>query len=400
VKGSLRAGVAVLLWTAGVAQVSCARRAIELPGPRSAPTVRRTLASGDALRRSGRTEEAAVVYARAVESDPASVPAHVRHVEALLALGRRSEARRIYEARAAAPGATDADRTMAARLATDGASSSLRDVYAAAAARSPNEPWWRLATAEVEMAEADAWNRRRAEAVSLGDRKQERKALEQSRGALRRGGRAVEEAAALAPRLAEVELYRGLLRAVEGDLHAGATAKSAAYRAAEEAFLRATCLDPDLVEAWDGLGDVRYRNGDVRESLEAWREAVQRAPGDAHLRVSLGVVLHEIERHTDAVEQYRAAALLEPHDGSIWVRIGDAYADGERWDPALDAYEEALRRDPRELEALQKSGRVLEAQGRWADARQAYERYVAEGGADASAAERRIDRLLRAECPR
>ena len=154
--------LAVLVLTA------CAARRTPVPGPRSAePAVRGRLAAADALLRTGHDENALAAYAEAVVEDPASVPAHLHYVSALCALGRRSEARRVYRTRAARPGATDADLTMAARLETDGSSSALRRVYALASERTPASPWWRLAMVELEVAEADAWNRRRLEDGSL-----------------------------------------------------------------------------------------------------------------------------------------------------------------------------------------------------------------------------------------
>jgi tetratricopeptide (TPR) repeat protein len=359
--------------------------------------VRSVLSEGDVLRRSGREEESLAYYAEAVQQDPAAVPAHLRYVSTLVGLGRRSQAREIYRARAAAPDATDADRTMSQRLETNGASSALRRVYTAAAERSPQTPWWRLALAEVEIAEADAWIRLREEAIEKGDRAAERKAYAQARGALQRGEAALDRATAVAPRLAEVDLYRGVLRAVEGDLHAGAAAQLAAYRSAEAAFARAAATDPDLVEAWAGLGDVRMRTGDLRESLEAYLEAVQRSPADASLREAMGVILQRVERYGEAAEQYRQAAVLAPRNAGPWLRLGDAYAEDERWEQALDAYAEAFRRDGAAVEAHYKAGTVLEYLGRFGEARAAYERYVDQGGKRAGAVERRIERLLRAE---
>ena len=329
--------------------------------------------------------------------DRCRVRPHLRYVAALVALGRRSEARIEYSERVASGQATEPEHVMAQRLQTNGASSALRRVYTAAAERMPNTPWWRLALAEVETAEADAWNTKRIDAIDRGDRPAERQAFEQSHGAIRRAHRAVEQAAAISPRLPEVSLYRGYLRAVEGDLHPGAQARTAAYMAGEAAFFEATRRDPALVEAWGGLGDVRFRSGDLKGSLEAYVQAVRLAPADAQMRTAMGVVLHEVGRLKEASEQYREASRLRPWDAKPMLRLGDALADAREWDGALTAYRDALRRDGEAVEAHYKMGTVLEYLRRNGEARAAFERYVAQEGPRSAAVRRRIERLLRTE---
>ena len=395
---SRRGFLAVASLLAALVVVACAARRVPPPGPRSAPRpVRSQLGQADELLRTGRDDEALAAYTDAVDADPDSVPAHLRYVSALSALGRRSEARRVYRQRVARPCATEADRIMAARLETDGSSSALRRVYALASEREPDSPWWRLATAEVELAEAAAWNRRRVEAVERSDRDEEKRAMAQARGALARAGRALERAQASGPSLAEVDLYRGHLRAVEGDLLAGAVARAAAYRAAEVAFARAAMRDPELVGAWEGLGEMRLETGDTKGSLLAYLEAAERSPADPRYREAVGVVLHRVERYAEAAEQFREAARLAPRDPMPWERLGDAYVGDEKWDLALDAYTEALERDAGVVEAHYRRATILEHVGRLGEARAEYELYLSQGGDRESTVRRRVERLLRSE---
>ncbi len=377
---------------------ACARPIPQTPGPDSAPAqLRPLLARGDQLRGEALAEDALTRFRQAIQHEPDAVAGHMRYIGTMLSLGRRAEVQREYEERAARPDAGIVDRTMAQRLQSTGASSALRRVYTVAAKQQPQEPWWQLALAEVEIAEADAWNQRRLDAMDRGDQSQEREAFAQARGAAHRADRAVQRAADVAPNMAEVELYRGLLRATEGDLLAGGAARAAAYRASEAALTRATQLDADLAAAWEALGDVRFRLDDLEGSLVAYLAAARHSPADASIRESLGVVLHEIGRHEEAAAQYRTAARLRPWDASLYLRLGDAYADGEQWERALDAYDRALHKDPGALDAHYKMGVVLEFTQRPAQARAAYERYVDAGGPRSSAVQRRIDRLLRQE---
>lgn len=390
---AVRAALALLV----LASAACSRDPRTLLPPETRTPAEESFDRADRAASAGDVESALVTYRDAVAIDRAAVRPHLRYVRQMLKLGRRAELRRHYDERAAAPDATDAERTIAERLRTNGASSALRRVYTAAAERNPDSPWWRLALVEVEVAEADAWNVRRLDAIERADRAEEVLAFRQSGGAVTRAQRALERAAEIDPRLAEVHLYRGFLRGVEGDLQPTAPAREAAYRAAEAAFAAASSRAPEMVEAWGALGDVRYRLGDTRGSLVAFLQAVRRAPGDAALRVSLGVVLHESDRLGEAAEQYRQAAQLTNWDADPLLRLGDALADDERWDEALRAYRSALKRDAKAVEAHRKAGKILEYLERPGEARAAYERYVAAGGSRSSSVKRRIERLLRAE---
>lgn len=355
------------------------------------------VAAANAEAGAGKVEASLIAYREATERTPAEVRPHLRYARAMLRQGRRAQLRDEYAARAAKPGATDAERTLAERLRTNGASSALRRVYTAAAERNPETPWWWLAVAEVEIAEADAWNHRRLDAIDRRDRNAERDAFLQARGYVRRAQRALNRVKEVDRNLAELHLYRGHLRAVEGDMQVNAAARDASFRAAADAFATATRRSPTLVEAWAGLGDVQYRLDEQREAMIAYLEAVKLSPADADLRIGLGVVLHDIGRLREAGEQYQQAAALRPWDGDPMLRYGDARADAEDYRGALAAYEAALKRDPKAVDAHYRMGVIHEYFGRLGEARAAFDRYVNQGGPKADQVERRIERLLRRE---
>ncbi len=345
-----------------------------------------------------RTTEARLARrARAAAAPAATDRDHLAYVAALVSAGRASEARRVYEGRAARPGATDVERTLAERLRTDGSATSLRRVYGAAEARTPTSPWWPLALAELDLADADAARARRDDLADRGDRDGERRAHAEAHEALRRAEVHVGRAARVAPDLAEVDLFRGYLRAAEGDLAVAKSSEQAAWRAAAEAFRRATTRGPDLVAAWEGLGDVLLRLGETDDALAPLLVATQASPDDETLRLLLGTALERAERPDEAAVHYEQAAALAPRDPAPWLRLGDARAEAKRYDLALTAYDAALARDGHALEAHLKSGAVLELLGRRGEALAAYQRYLSQGGEETADVKRRIERLLREE---
>lgn len=394
-------GLAVLCLVSSVAlgAVGCssstARSAASAPvAPLRDAALRARLFRGDAARREGRVEEALAVYEEALAADPAHVPSHLRLVETLVSTGRRSVARDRYRVRAASPQATQAERVMAARLETDGSPAAVRTVYVAAANAAIEDPWWRLALAEVDLAAADRFIAEHEEARRTGDRPRAAEVLELARRALTRADSAVENAAERDPALPETYLYRGLVRALEGELLVGASGREAAFRAAIEAFQHAVAADPGMLDAWANLGDAAQRVGDTEVALSAYLSAIRLAPSDADLREGAGLVLYGLERFADAAAQYTEAARLRPRDAAPLLNAGDGWAAAGRFEDALAAYDEALARDPTAVEAYAKRGAVLERLGRLGEAREAYAVYVERGGADAAAARRRIERLL------
>ncbi len=339
-------------------------------------------------------EDALAAYEEALAVDPSHLPSHLRLVETLVSTGRRSVARDRYAARAATPGATQVERVMAARLETNGSPAAVRTVYVEAAKAAPDDPWWRLALAEVDLAAADRFIAAHEEARRTGDRPRAAEVLDLARRALSRANSAVENAARRDPTLPETHLYRGLVRALEGELLLGASGREAAYRAAVEAFQRAVAADPGMLDAWANLGDAAQRAGDPEVALSAYLSAIRLAPSDPDLREGAGLVLFGVERFADAAAQYGEAARLRPRDAAPLLNAGDGWAAASKFEEALAAYDEALVRDPSAVEAHGKRGAVLERVGRLGEAREAYAVYVERGGADAAVARRRIERLL------
>jgi tetratricopeptide (TPR) repeat protein len=377
-----------------LSSAACASKGPSRAAVARAPTpLRARLAHADAVQRAGDDDRAAALYEAIVSERPEWVPAHLRLVSNLSSRGLRRRARDLYEARAARPAATDADRTMAERLSGDGSDDDLRRVYSSAVRRAPGNAWWRLALAEIELGVAQESLARATDGDAAGDGARAQKERAAARTALADGTRHLDEAARLDPSLPETSLYRGLALSLGADLARGGEARRLAHEEAAAAFARASTADPELVEAWIGLGDAKSRAGKDGEALLAYVRALRLAPSDPDLRESAARVLRSLDRPLDAAEQYHAAAVLRPRSAAPLVALGDALSEAGRSADALSAYAEALRREPTAVEAHRRAGAVYESMGRVAQARASYGEYVRQGGADADAVRRRIERL-------
>jgi glutathione synthase/RimK-type ligase-like ATP-grasp enzyme len=84
--------------------------------------------------------------------------------------------------------------------------------------------------------------------------------------------------------------------------------------AIEEALLAALSVDPDDVNALDGLGMLAARTGRLDAALSALSRAAELAPHDAQIQIHLAHVYHDRGEWEAAQLQYARALYLAPND--------------------------------------------------------------------------------------
>jgi uncharacterized protein (TIGR02466 family) len=116
------------------------------------------------------------------------------------------------------------------------------------------------------------------------------------------------------------------------------------YAGAEKALLRATRLQPDLGDAYDGLGQA-YRYLDrLEEAVAAHERAVVCAPGSALFREEFGTTLIRAGEYRRAVNELRAGHELDPRRSALLAFL--TIALNELGDPSVDElvdYEKFIR---------------------------------------------------------
>jgi len=183
-------------------------------------------------------------------------------------------------------------------------------------------------------------------------------------------------------------------------------------RGALEAALRATELNPALVDAWRELGDAHLDARQAVRAEEAYREAIQRdssfGPGFAKLAQALleqgrtrealdaittaqerggdsffvaavrGDILAEMDRHLEAAEAYDQAMHHEPEDHWVLHQAAREHCRAGHDDRAAELFERALRFDHDGChQTLVDYGDLLRRVGRIGDAVRMYRKAVA-----------------------
>jgi arylsulfatase A-like enzyme/Flp pilus assembly protein TadD len=137
----------------------------------------------------------------------------------------------------------------------------------------------------------------------------------------------------------------------------------------EEAAL---ALDPRHTAALALKAGLLFSGGRREDGLHVLREAVDRRPDDASLRVELADLLTDAKRFEEAEAEYRRVLDRRPHDSRALLGMGLVLGATNRPEAAMDPLTRAVEADPANDEARFARAEVLERLGRPTEARSDY----------------------------
>lgn len=137
-------------------------------------------------------------------------------------------------------------------------------------------------------------------------------------------------------------------------------------KAAIEQFERALFLDSSFLAARENLGKALLLDGRVAEAAQAFREAIELAPGKvrAESYFAYGAALMQLGRIEEAIEPLRRAISLRSNYEQAYFYLGNALWMAGSRDSAVGVYQELLRLSPGYTEARVNLGLVLAELGR------------------------------------
>ena len=152
------------------------------------------------------------------------------------------------------------------------------------------------------------------------------------------------------------------------------------------AFVRATRIDANRLEAWRNLAYVYYQSEQTEEAIATYRHIIEQASDDVDSFYSLGVLLLNEARHDEAVDvlnrlteidknhlegrinlavaqvntkdfegaehSYKQAIVIAPEAANPRYNLGNLYWQQERYEEALAAYVKSVELDPSDNDAL------------------------------------------------
>jgi tetratricopeptide (TPR) repeat protein len=295
----------------------------------SAPElVEARLELGRLLVEAGRPAEALPHLQRAVEAAPEDLEARQRYGRLLLSLQRLPEARRELEA-ALELGGDDAETLLALGLLEKAAG----DAEAA-----------RRYLLQVVEQEVDAPRRAGLALVQLAR-------LAEERGDAAEALTHWQAAAELTPRALTVQLGLSAARVAGGLVAEAVAGLEEAVAAADDDQNRAVLLF--------NLGVLRQRQGEVGAAADAYRRAVELAPGMDEAQFNLAALLLGQGRFDSAADRFQRVLEANPADGAARRGLALAYQRAGRWREARAALEAGLEASPGDVVLSHQLARLL-----------------------------------------
>jgi tetratricopeptide (TPR) repeat protein len=154
---------------------------------------------------------------------------------------------------------------------------------------------------------------------------------------------------------------------------------------------------PDDLEAWQQLGFVQYRAGQVDPTYLAQADAtyshvLERQPENLEVLRALGNIAFDRNQPDRALEYYRRYLKLKPDDLGVQTDVGTMLLSSQQVDAALKAYRDVLAVDPNFFQAQFNLAIAYRAAGDEAKALAALERARDIAGDDAT--RQRVNDLL------
>jgi len=146
-------------------------------------------------------------------------------------------------------------------------------------------------------------------------------------------------------------------------------ARSWDYAGLEKKFRAAADADPNLAEATYNLGVLAERQGNTKEAVALYKEALSRKPTLRQAAENLAVIAQNNGDEKGAVAIYQDILTNYPDDASSRARLAELHRRRGELEKAIELSREALFRDPKTLQAYKTMMAVYYEQKQYSMAR-------------------------------
>jgi len=115
------------------------------------------------------------------------------------------------------------------------------------------------------------------------------------------------------------------------------------YKAAIEAYQKATELKPNEVQGWNNLGVAKAKTDDKTGAIVAYQKAIALKPNDAELHFGLATVYRRQRKTDEAIAEYQVAVEKDPKFAKAYYDLGIMYSQEKKTAEARAAFEKYLQ---------------------------------------------------------
>ncbi len=137
-------------------------------------------------------------------------------------------------------------------------------------------------------------------------------------------------------------------------------------------FSAVVALYPDNVRARENLAHAHYQQGDVKEAIEHYKQAIAINPHRVRPYYNLGLLYNAEGQYRAAIRVFKAALELNTEHAGVHYNTGLAYQKMGRHAAAIPHYEKTLHQSPDHARAVFNLGRAYQHLGQHSQAIAAY----------------------------
>ena len=143
-----------------------------------------------------------------------------------------------------------------------------------------------------------------------------------------------------------------------------------------EAYRKSICIDPNYVAGYLNLGNALKEQGKLEEAIEAYNKVISIRPDYAGAQNNLGVALQQQGKFASAIEAYSKAVSLQPDYADAYNNLGVTFNKIRNSVQALEAFAKAISLKPNFAEAFNNMGTTLNEQEKLEEAAVAFDKAI------------------------
>jgi len=149
------------------------------------------------------------------------------------------------------------------------------------------------------------------------------------------------------------------------------------YEGARAAYNRSLALEPNWIEALEGLLALDARSNKIASAISRIEQRLAKTPDDPALLLVAARTYTTAGQPRKAEDTLRRIVDIDPDNFTAYTLLGQAYVSEKRLDDAFALFDAAARRHPDRVGAATMAALILQFQNRSADARRRFEAIVA-----------------------